>query len=67
MSEAPKPDEPSDWPVDVLLVLVMLFGVWPLADPGHALDTAASIIDVALHWAAAGWLAVRWRIVRRRA
>lgn len=51
--------------LDILLVWLGVFGVWPFIDPGHDFDTAWSAIDVLLHCAAIGCLAGRWRVVRR--
>jgi hypothetical protein len=53
------------WYIDAALVWFMLFGVWPFADPGHDLDTAASALDVVLHWTAIVLFWTRWRIERR--
>lgn len=40
-----------------LLWWLMIFGVWPLADPGHS-DFGSMLVwfDLALHWTAAGIL-----------
>lgn len=51
--------------IDVLLVWVALFGLWPLLDPGHALTTVASVVDVIAHGAACWALCRRWKLVRR--
>lgn len=48
-----------------LLWCLMLFGVWPLADPGHNLGDGPLVwIDLALHFAA-GWLLLDREIERR--
>ena len=51
--------------IDVVLVWVVGFGVWPFADPGHDMDTVGSVLDVGVHILAAGLLSARWRVVRR--
>lgn len=51
--------------IDVVLVWLLLFGVWPLADPGHDLSTFGSVVDVAVHFAAGFGLGLRWTIERR--
>jgi hypothetical protein len=51
--------------LDAVLLWFFTFGVWPVADPGHALHTATSVIDVCVHVTAFIWLCHRWRIVRR--
>jgi hypothetical protein len=50
---------------DALLLWISLFGVWPVADPGHEWDTLGSRIDLLVHMV--GWvgLGLRWRVVRR--
>lgn len=47
-------------PLVALAIWLMLFGVWPLADPGHHADSPASTLDLALHALAALFLAHRW-------
>lgn len=54
------------WLVDLALVWLFLFGVWPFADPGHDATTLLSALDLMLHLLAAVWLWRRWRIVRRQ-
>ena len=51
-----------------LAVWVALFGLWPLADPGHHPGDGPIVwADLALHAAAIFWLAWRYRIrVERR-
>lgn len=51
--------------VDLLAIWVFLFGVYPLADPGHGADTMLSVLDILLHIGAAILLISRWRLVRR--
>ena len=51
--------------VDLALCWIALFGVWPLADPGHGWN-AAGIIDQAIHGAAIAVLWSRWDITPRR-
>ena len=51
--------------LDLVLLWVALFGLWPWADPGHHADTLASSLDIALHVGASVWLARRWTLVRR--
>lgn len=58
-------DRPTLKMIDLLLLWVGLFGVWPLADPGHDLSTVPSLLDVILHVTAWLVLCARWTIVRR--
>jgi hypothetical protein len=39
-------------PLKVAAWWLLVMGAWPLADPGHAGDTPASTLDIALHVAA---------------
>lgn len=54
-------------PVDWVALYFLLFGVWPLADPGHGLGTPLSALDMMIHVAAACILGSRWkmRVMRR--
>lgn len=36
-------------PLTVAAWWLFVMGVWPFADPGHAGDTPASTLDIALH------------------
>jgi hypothetical protein len=55
------------WRVDAPLIWVALLGVWPLFDPGHAMNTLGSVVDIIMHSAAWVWLAIRWRVdIERR-
>jgi len=54
----------SPW-VDVALLWVCMFGVWPLAHPEHSLDSMLGAFDMALHLAAWIVLMGRWKVVRR--
>jgi hypothetical protein len=48
-----------------LLWWLMLFGVWPLADPGHSLGDGPLVwLDLALHFGA-GWMLLDREIERR--
>lgn len=51
--------------IDLALLWLALFGVWPLADPGHGLDTLGSATDVVIHVAASFVLFTRWKVVHR--
>lgn len=56
-------------PSTVLLWWLLLFGVWPLADPGHS-DLGSMLVwfDLALHWTAGAVLldrAIDRRAARR--
>jgi len=51
--------------VDWIAIWLFTFGVWPLADPGHSGDTLLSVLDIAIHIAAAVTLCMRWKLVRR--
>ena len=53
------------WWLDVLLVWVLLFGVWPFGDPGHGGESLSSVVDIVLHCLAVAWLTVRWKLARR--
>lgn len=44
-------------------VWLVLFGLWPVFDPGHGLETELSVLDVAIHWIAGGYLV--GRLLRR--
>jgi hypothetical protein len=61
---APVPTRQST-SLDLLALWVATFGVWPLADPGHAADTWLSVFDIALHVTACVVLIARWKLVRR--
>lgn len=53
--------------IDVLLIWVMYFGMFPLAAPGHDVSSLLAVIDIALHFGALLWLCWRWRIsIERR-
>jgi hypothetical protein len=53
---------------DALLVWLALFGVWPIADPGHDWPwSLVTSLDLTLHFVAMYALYRRWTIVRRRA
>lgn len=51
--------------LDSIALWVLAFGVWPFADPGHGGDSLLSVLDIALHAAAAVVLISRWKVVRR--
>lgn len=51
--------------IDLLAIWLLLFGVWPLADPGHWPLTPLTIIDLAAHLAGASEIVSRWALVRR--
>jgi len=51
--------------IDWIALWVLTMGVWPLTDPGHSADTPLSVLDIALHVAAAVVLLSRWTLVRR--
>jgi hypothetical protein len=53
-------------PIDVVAVWLLLFGVWPLFDPGHDMSTIGGAVDVLVHWTGAGVLAARWTLTRRQ-
>lgn len=50
--------------IDGIALWVLFCGMWPVADPGHGLDTPLSAFDLALHLAAGVVLFVRWRARR---
>lgn len=53
--------------IPALALWVALFGLWPIADPGHTItDGPAVWLDLVLHAVAVGYLAVTFRVVRRR-
>ena len=59
--------------IDPLVVVagwLVLFGVWPLADPKHTGDTPASMLDLALHIAGVAFFVlrawVRWQAAPER-
>jgi hypothetical protein len=54
----------SPW-IDWVALYLALFGVWPLADPGHHPDSLMAVADLALHIGAAWVLIARWKVVRR--
>ena len=51
-------------PLVIAAIWLMLFGVWPLADPGHADGTPAAVLDLALHALSAGFIVHYWLTVR---
>jgi hypothetical protein len=51
--------------IDIVLLWLAAFGVWPIADPGHEGSTLLSNLDIAIHIGATFALCRRWRIVRR--
>ena len=51
--------------IDWTALWVCVFGLWPLADPGHHADSFLSVLDIALHIAATIVLLCRWKVVRR--
>lgn len=46
-----------------LAIWLLLFGMWPLLDPGHDPTTLLGLADLTLHLAAGGWLG--WRLANR--
>lgn len=52
------------WPLDVALLWLALFGIWP-ADPPHNFDTLAGTVDLVVHLGAWMWLVARWKVERR--
>ena len=50
--------------IDLVAVWLWLFGVWPLADPGHDLSSPGGALDIGIHVVGFGTLYLRWDIVR---
>lgn len=53
------------WWVDPPALWLALFGVWPIADPGHSGSTIWSAFDIGLHVVGAAVFLFRWRLERR--
>lgn len=51
--------------IDVILVWLALFGVWPLSHPDHDITSIMSAFDIMLHLVGVFGLVYRWKIVRR--
>ena len=49
-------------------IWAVLFGIWPLADPGHDLGRGSPLvaIDVLVHVWGLWWLIMDWRLRGRR-
>jgi hypothetical protein len=47
---------------DWVAVYLVLFGLWPLADPGHHADSLLSVADLLIHLIAAIVLLSRWKV-----
>lgn len=53
-------------PLIIAAIWLAVFGTWPLDDPGHAGDTPASLLDLALHALAVVFI-IHWLATRQRA
>jgi hypothetical protein len=52
--------------MDLLALWLFVFGVWPLADPGHWPLSLLVLLDWALHIGGAWYLLSRWTIAVKR-